>query len=382
MKVSVIPTIRDFPWGAPGKCTGQLVTELLRAGHEVQLFVAPIDFGSQQARELAEQGANIQRLPDAEGEYIKLRQLRRRLDRVTSRSQSLLSMVCKFGPDYIFVNQGGSWCAADEPFQEVLACYPGRYSLLCHSSGDEGAFSRERMCKADNLAKNARKMFFNSRWLKGRAESQVRREIPNASYFQIAPGAQFQLQDWPGTSAEARLAMVTRLDCRVKGLDLAVQAMAHVNREGLRARLDIFGDGFDEEHLQKLIREAGEVAGVRLMGAVQDVSQVWRDHEMLLMPSRSEGLGLAMLEAMSCGRPVLRTPLGGCEEWIEDGVNGFVCPLPDVASLVDTLEKALATSDRWREMGLAARAKIEAQLDPRPGRVFLEALQPEGGEDR
>jgi glycosyltransferase involved in cell wall biosynthesis len=77
---------------------------------------------------------------------------------------------------------------------------------------------------------------------------------------------------------------------------------------------------------------------------------------------------------MSCGRPVLRTPLGGCEEWIEDGVNGFVCPQADVKSLVDTLEKAVAMRNRWRGIGLAANAKIKAQLDPRPGRVFLEAL--------
>lgn len=374
MKVCVIPTIRDFPWGAPGKCMGQLVTELLNSGHEVQLFVAPIDYESQQVRELAEHGARIQRLPDPERQYVKLRRLRRRLDRVTGRAQSLLSMVCKFGPDHIFVNQGGTWCAADEPFKEVLACYRGRYSLLCHSSGDEDVFSGERLSLASDLAKNARKMFFNSRWLKGRAESQIRREIPNASYFQIAPGAQFQLQDWPATSAAARLAMVTRLDCRVKGLDLAVQAMARVNRGELRARLDIFGDGFDKEPLQQLIREAGDSADVRLIGAVHDVNQVWRDHEMLLMPSRTEGLGLAMLEAMSCGRPVLRTPLGGCEEWIKDGMNGFVCPQASVEALVATIERALAVRGGWREMGLAAHAKITRDLDPRPGKVFLEAL--------
>jgi glycosyltransferase involved in cell wall biosynthesis len=112
------------------------------------------------------------------------------------------------------------------------------------------------------------------------------------------------------------------------------------------------------------------------MGGVRDAAAVWRDHELLLMPSRQEGLGLAMLEAMSCGRPVLRTPLGGCEEWIEDGVNGFVCPQADVESLVETLERALAVRDKWREMGLAAHAKIKRDLDPRPGRVFLEALQP------
>jgi glycosyltransferase involved in cell wall biosynthesis len=374
MKVTVIPTIREFPWGAPGKCMGQLVAELLEGGHEVQWLVAPIDIGEKQVADLSARGAKIQQLPPPESGYVTLRRLRRRLDRLVGRSKSLVDAVGKFRPDHVFVNQGGTWCALDEPFDELLPKYVGRYSLLCHSTSDEGAFSGERLRKASDLARNAKRVFFNSRWLKGRAESQIRREIPNASYFQIAPGARFQLQDWPEISAVARLAMVTRLDCRVKGLDLAVQAMAIVNRGGLRAGLDIYGDGFDKEQLQQLVREAGDSAGVRLMGAVQDVSQIWRHHEMLLMPSRTEGLGLAMVEAMSCGRPVLRTPLGGCEEWIEDGVNGFVCPQADVKSLVDTLEKAVAMRNRWRGIGLAANAKIKAQLDPRPGRVFLEAL--------
>jgi glycosyltransferase involved in cell wall biosynthesis len=156
--------------------------------------------------------------------------------------------------------------------------------------------------------------------------------------------------------------------------------MALVNRDGMHARLDIFGDGFDKERLKELIREAGKGASVRLMGPVQDVSEVWQDHEILLMPSRTEALGLSMLEAMSCGRPVLRTPLGGCEEWIEDGVNGFVCPAAEVGALVETLKRALAVRHRWREMGLAAHGKVKRELDPRPARVFLEALRAEGVE--
>ena len=59
-------------------------------------------------------------------------------------------------------------------------------------------------------------------------------------------------------------------------------------------------------------------------------------------------------------------------------MNGFVCPRADVESLVETLERALAERHRWREMGLAAHAKIKRDLDPRPARVFLEALEATG----
>jgi glycosyltransferase involved in cell wall biosynthesis len=100
-------------------------------------------------------------------------------------------------------------------------------------------------------------MFFNSRWLKGRAEAEIQREIHNAALFQVRPAEDFQLMPWPESADKARLAMVTRLDCNVKGIDLAVEALARVNRAGLRARLDIFGEGFDRARVQQMLRDAG-----------------------------------------------------------------------------------------------------------------------------
>jgi len=100
----------------------------------------------------------------------------------------------------------------------------------------------------------------------------------------------------------------------------------------------------------------------------------WAGHELLLLPSRFEGLAVSMVEAMGFGRPVIRTPYGGCEEWMEDGRNGYVCPAPEVSLLVETLKRALAERERWPEMGRRAHEKVEANLDPDPGRVFLESL--------
>ncbi|MEI6491228.1 MAG: hypothetical protein WCO94_01680 [Verrucomicrobiota bacterium] len=54
MKVCVIPTIRDYPWGAPGHCMGELVQTLLEAGHEVLWFVAPIDWENADVAKLSD----------------------------------------------------------------------------------------------------------------------------------------------------------------------------------------------------------------------------------------------------------------------------------------------------------------------------------------
>ena len=136
------------------------------------------------------------------------------------------------------------------------------------------------------------------------------------------------------------------------------------------------GNGPDVAYLQDYARFRGVEDIVRFSGWKTDLAAVWSECELMLLPSRFEGLAVSMLEAMSFGRPVLRTPYGGCSEWIEDGVNGFVCPAAEVGALVETLKRALAVREHWREMGLAAHGKIKRELDPRPARVFLEALRP------
>lgn len=376
MKVTVIPTITDFPWGAPGHCMGALVEELLVAGHEVQWFVAPIDFGNPHVTRLAECGAIVVLLPPPAKTYLRMAPMRRMLDRWRAGAKDLSALVDAFDPEHIFLNQGGTWCGTMPQFFPVLRKRLDRFSLVCHLNHPMPAMTGEKLEQARWLAGNARRMFFNSRWTRELAEIQIAGPIRSAAYFQYPVRFEFKEPlPWPEASVP-QLAMVNRLDALHKGIDLAIEAVARLNNEGAPLNLTVVGRGPDERYLRDLVGWRGVADRVQLLPYTEDLAAFWASHELLLLPSRYEGLAVSMIEAMGFGRPVLRTPYGGCEEWIEEDVNGFVCPAAEADLLVATLKRALAERRRWREMGLAAHAKIKRDLDLRPGRVFLEALRP------
>ena len=376
MKVTVIPTVTDFPWGAPGHCMGALVEELLDAGHKVQWFVAPIDLDHPDVARLAARGADVVPLPSPPKIYHRMAGFRHMLDQWLSGEAQLHQLVGEFGPDHIFVNDGGTWSGADGELFEVLQVHMGRYSIISHLNHPQSAFAGDWFDRARILAKNAKQFFFNSKWSCRLAEEQIAQSIDNSAFYQLP------LRSYPETpmpwpqSKTARLAMVTRLDAFHKGLDVALLAFSKLRKGSTDAQLTIVGRGPDEEYLRALAHYLKLGNAVTFKPYQENLADLWANEEVLLLPSRFEGLGVSMLEAMSFGRPVLRTPYGGCEEWIEDGVNGFVCPAAEVDLLAATLKRALAERHRWCEMGLAAHEKIKRDLDPRPARVFLEALRP------
>ena len=99
--------------------------------------------------------------------------------------------------------------------------------------------------------------------------------------------------------------------------------------------------------------------------------EVWRRNQTLVLVSRYEGLAVSMLEAMACGRPVLRTPYGGAD-WIEDGKTGFICPAPEPELIAATIRQALARYADWPQMGLAAHEALTKRLPRDPERIYLE----------
>jgi glycosyltransferase involved in cell wall biosynthesis len=148
-------------------------------------------------------------------------------------------------------------------------------------------------------------------------------------------------------------AVVGRLEPR-KGVDRAIEAMTEVPG----ATLDVIGDGEERAALQELARTLGVADRVRFHGYLEDTRPLLARAHAVLCTSRSEGLGVAFLEAMAMGLPVVGFAVGGVPEIVLDGETGLLCPADDVPALKATMRTAAAARATLATLGEAARRRV------------------------
>ena len=112
--------------------------------------------------------------------------------------------------------------------------------------------------------------------------------------------------------------------------------------------------------------------------AKSNLEQEYHAADLLAFPTRGDGFGLVMQEAMCCGTPVLTTPYGGGPECIASGQDGWVVPSGAVDELVAVLRSAARERDRVHRMGLAARRRAEGWTWADAGRALITAIENAG----
>ncbi len=149
----------------------------------------------------------------------------------------------------------------------------------------------------------------------------------------------------------------------VKRVDEVVRAFATL-RSRIKAVLVLVGDGPELPKAEHLARELGCRDDLRLVGQ-QKPEPILQASDLFLLPSRAESFGLAALEAMACGVPVLGYHAGGLPEVVEDGVSGILCPEGSDVCLGTLAANLLSDPARHRAMRAAARARAQ-QFAPQP----------------
>src|SRR5262249_12957331 len=134
------------------------------------------------------------------------------------------------------------------------------------------------------------------------------------------------------------------------------------------------GRGYMEDGMRRLAARLSLDGRVSFCGHVSNIEKIWADHHALILPSRFEGLPVALVEAMLCARPAIVTNVGGNAELIEDGRSGFVATAPTTNHLSEAMERAWSRRAEWRDMGLAAQKAAQAAVCERPAEAFANRL--------
>ena len=184
----------------------------------------------------------------------------------------------------------------------------------------------------------------------------------------------------PGVPEGAPLvAAVGSLHAR-KGHDLLLRVAAGLAGKHPQAWFALVGEGPERTRLQEYAAALGVAHRVVFTGQLEDVRPVLARCRLAVMPSRMEDLGVAALEVMAMGKPLVASRVGGLVEAVADGETGLLVPPEDDGALAAAISRLLADDALCARLGQAARERVEQhfsldQLAARTEALYREVLE-------
>jgi glycosyltransferase involved in cell wall biosynthesis len=162
-----------------------------------------------------------------------------------------------------------------------------------------------------------------------------------------------------GTTGASVIGTVGRLEVR-KGTDVLLHAAAALKKKGLsEVRVVVVGDGPLRGELPTLAARLGIADHVHMLGDRSDVHEVLGALDVFILPSRTEGMSNALLEAMATALPVVATAVGGNPEVVAAETTGVLVPSDNSTAMAEAIARLLAAPAMAARLGAAARAHVE-----------------------
>lgn len=141
-----------------------------------------------------------------------------------------------------------------------------------------------------------------------------------------------------------------------KGLEDMIRAFQQIHKFHPRARLVLLGEGPSQIELARQAQSTGLGDRIHFPGFRRDVQELLPAFDIIAQPSISEGLSIAILEAMAAGKPLVACDIPGNREIITSGVNGVLVPPSDPPALAMAIRSLLDNAPYARELGKTAQA--------------------------
>ncbi len=123
------------------------------------------------------------------------------------------------------------------------------------------------------------------------------------------------------------------------------------------------GEGDARSELESMLAQRGLTQVVLLLGFRDDVSEILAASDIAVLPSRVEGFGYVLVEAMAASLPVVASRASSILEIVEDGVDGFLHDVGDSSAIAAHLGKLLSNPAQARDMGARGRASAKQRFD-------------------
>jgi glycosyltransferase involved in cell wall biosynthesis len=376
MKFVFISELIGASWGGSELLWSQAAKELLSQGHQVLISVNHCQNFPEPILELKRQGAEV-----LERKWIQSPLVQRTWQRLTFRSvthpgwEPAWSVIEKFRPDLLCISNGGVFCGLYWMNRCLESGIP--YVNIAQSNSEsEGAWpSNDLLPVVRRVLSKALRAFFVSQANLRLFERQIAMRLPNAEVVANPFAVDWESKiPWPDEKGGLRLACVARLEPHAKGQDLLIEVLSAAKWRNRNLSVTLYGNGRHSELVRELVKLEQLQDRVRFGGHVARVEDIWAEHHALVLPSRYEGLPLAIVEAMICGRPVITTDVSGNAEFLEDNLTAFIARTATLHDLDEAMERAWNMRESWKIMGSVAAQAIRQKVPRNPARIFADKL--------
>lgn len=188
-------------------------------------------------------------------------------------------------------------------------------------------------------------------------------EIPVGAAFEPAENA--GMRQRLGLGYKKIAVFVGRLSAE-KGLEVLIDAWQHVVRRHADAHLLIVGGGGDYRNVEADLKAQAEALDlnehIHFVGQVDNAKDFIAASDVFILPSRTEGMSNALVEAFACGASIVASDIAANREICDDGVNAVLVPVGNVEALAGAVSDIFDSPELGRRLGKAARQKAESQL--------------------
>ncbi|OIO39234.1 MAG: hypothetical protein AUJ71_01165 [Candidatus Omnitrophica bacterium CG1_02_49_16] len=369
-KIAFISTMESTPWGGSEELWSRTAEHFLSQGYPVSANVKGFGLVPEQLDRLRAKGCEITFRRPPVPQSLRVRAINRFFPHPMKHPDGAWLDAVK--PDLVVISQGGSF----DGVTWMLECK--KRSIRCVTithSAHAGHWPSDRLAASCSEAyKAAAACFFVSNANRAMTQWQLAADLSQAEIIRNPFNVSYDVAPpWPLVDPRYRLACVARLEPPSKGHDLLFEVMNMKKWRDRPLEVVLYGSGLHEMNLKNL-KKYLNLTHVVFAGFTDRVEGIWSQCHGLILASRVEGLPLALVEAMLCGRVVIATDIGGNAEVIEDNVSGFIAKEPSVRLIDEALERAWQRRDEWEEMGKNGAKRIRELVPRDPTRVFYEKL--------
>jgi len=255
--------------------------------------------------------------------------------------------------DLTVINQGGWEEILHSPFSDLYKKLPA-YVILNHNYNENAVLPFKKQKLLQQWISGAKMNFGATQKIFEVIEQKFNISIDKKQTL-INP-ITFTPDAVPGpypafTNDTCTWIMLAELDTARKAQDILINALSSSKWKARNWQLHLYGKGKDKEKLNKLIIDLGLENKVFLKGFTTNIKKNLLDCHMLLQCTLIDAMPLSVVEAMATGRPCVVSKVGDMPAWVEDGVNGFICPAVTVEGIDEAFENYWQQKNNWAAMG-------------------------------